>query len=145
MTPGKMHRSRKATPSWVAYHIARAKEIVVVADNTFTPDEGFALSALAINPEAATAQTWIMDIFRESYSRDPDTVLRWIQAVRDEDQRLRESNPVRHHLLHCPETRSAALSDDQHADEVSLHYGDPCDAHQVKRERARIREIAFGP
>ena len=138
-----MHKSRRSTPSWVSYHVVRADKMVPGAD--FTPAEHSALSALAMDPAAATAQAWIMDLFRAAYIRSPDPALKWIQAIRDEDRRLRETNPVRHHLLHCPETRVAALSDDRHADEVSRKYGYACDAHQVKRERERIRRIAFSP
>ena len=138
-----MHKSRRSTPSWVAYHVARASEMLPRVN--FTPAEHSALSALAMDPAAATAQAWIMDLFRAAYVRDPDSVLKWIQAVRDEDRRLRESNPVRHHLLHFPETRMAALSDTGHADMVKATYGYECDPHQIKRERERIQRIAFGP
>ena len=137
-----MDKRRKPGHAWTRYHILHARrELNWCSD--FDHDEEFALAAMALEPAAALRQNWVNSKFQKGYAREPDNALRFILAVRGEDRRLREQNPTMRFILHLPETRTSAYSDEEIAE---LIHNDSegkaiCGRENVKDERAEIRRL----
>lgn len=128
----------------IPYHRVRARSALELR---FGAEVEWALTAIALAPSLPVPiDPFLRQTFGDAFQREPDPVLRWLGAIRDEDRRIKSVNPVRHYLLwHAEnifdESDPVFALADQTLRTVSEEYAVPCpDSLTLEREADAIRE-----
>ncbi len=127
----------------IPYHRARANRALA---RRFSGEEEWALTAVALAPHLPVPiDPFLRQTFGNAFQREPDPVLRWLGAVRDEESRIQSIHPVRHYLLwhvaNIFDDADPVLEDPEYTlRRVSETYAvGPPDAATLTRETALIR------
>ncbi len=89
--------SRRLPWALIPYHRVRARRVL---EMRFNADVEWALTAIALAPNLPfPIDPFLRQTFGEAFQKEPDPVLLWLRAIRDEDERIKSTHPVRHYLL----------------------------------------------